>query len=140
MVSVGKSPRSFSIDEDLNELLSEREDINASAVVNNFLREFVAGGRGKEAALEARIQQLDEEIAESEKDLERKRRERDRLEQQAERERASLHEAAEDLAALVRNDSFPRDNLTSENDAVVQRASEAGVQTARLIEEVEARL
>jgi septal ring factor EnvC (AmiA/AmiB activator) len=137
---MGKSPRSFSIDEDLDELLSEREDINASAVVNSFLREYVAGGRGKEAALETRIQQLDEEIAELEKDLERKRRERDRLEQQLTNERETTQDAVADLVEMVRDGDFPRENVTPENDAVVLRASEAGIPIDRFIEEVEARL
>jgi septal ring factor EnvC (AmiA/AmiB activator) len=137
---MGKSPRSFSIDEDLDELLSEREDINASAVVNSFLREYVAGGRGKEAALETRIQQLDEEVAELEKDLERKRRERDRLEQQLTNERETTQDAVAELVEMVRDGDFPRENVTPENDAVVLRASEAGIPIERFIEEVEARL
>jgi septal ring factor EnvC (AmiA/AmiB activator) len=137
---MGKSPRSFSIDEDINELLSNREDINASAVVNSFLREYVAGGRGKEAALETRIQQLDEEIAEAEKDLERKRRERDRLEQQLQSERQSTHEAVADMVEIITNDEFPRENLTVENEAVVLRASEAGIPIETFIDKVEARL
>jgi len=137
---MSKSPRSFSIDEDIDELLSNREDINASAVVNSFLREYVAGGRGKEAALETRIQQLDEEIAEMEKDLERKRRERDRLEQQLQSERQSTHEAVADMVEMVTSGEFPRENLTVENEAVVLRASEAGIPTETFIDKVEARL
>jgi septal ring factor EnvC (AmiA/AmiB activator) len=137
---MGKSPRSFSIDDDLDELLSNREDINASAVVNNFLREYVAGGKGTEAALEARIQQLDEEIADLEKDLNRKRRERDRLESQMQRERQSLHEAVDDLVEMIDAGNFPRENLSPENIAVVERASDAGVPVERFIEEVQARL
>jgi predicted RNase H-like nuclease (RuvC/YqgF family) len=137
---MGKSPRSFSIDDDLDELLSNRNDINASAVVNSFLREYVAGGRGKEAALETRVQQLDEEIAELEKDLERKRRERDRLEQQLSNERQTTHEAVAEMVDLIQAGNFDRENLTVENEAVVLRASEAGIPTERFIEEVEARL
>lgn len=137
---MGKSPRSFSIDEDLDELLSNREDINASAVVNNFLREYIAGGKGTEAALEARIQQLDEEIADMEKSLERKRRERERLNNQIERERQSLHEAADELVTMIRNNNFFRENLTPENQAVAKRAGEAGVPVERFIEEVESQL
>lgn len=136
---MGKSPRSFSIDEDLDNLLSEREDINASAVVNNFLREYVAGGKGTEAALEARIQQLDEEIADLEKDLQRKRRERERLNNQIERERQSLHEAVDEVVAMVRNNNFVAD-LEPDNPMLSNKASDAGVPTERLIEEVEARL
>lgn len=137
---MGKSPRSFSIDEDLDELLSNRDDINASAVVNNFLREYIAGGKGTEAALEARIQQLDEEIADLEKSLERKRRERDRLETQIERERESLHDAVEEMLEMIRRDEFDPADLSPDNPAVSTKAGKAGVPAERLIEEVEARL
>jgi septal ring factor EnvC (AmiA/AmiB activator) len=137
---MGKSPRSFSIDEDLDELLSEREDINASAVVNNFLREYVAGGKGTEAAIEARVQQLDEEIAELEKDLERKKRERKRLNNQLERERESLHETVQEVVRMINNDEFFVENMEPSNDMISTKASNAGVPAKRLIEEVEARL
>lgn len=137
---MSKSIRSFSVDEDIDELLAEREDINASAVVNKFLREYIAGGKGTEAALEARIQQLDGEIADLEKDLQRKRRERERLNNQVERERQSMHEAVDELVTMVHEGDFFRENLDVDNDAVVKKASEAGVPTERFIEEVEARL
>ena len=39
-----KQPRSFSLDEDIADILSERDDINPSAVVNQFLRQYLAGG------------------------------------------------------------------------------------------------
>jgi septal ring factor EnvC (AmiA/AmiB activator) len=137
---MGKSPRSFSIDEDLDNLLSEREDINASAVVNSFLREYVAGGRGKEAALETRIQQLDEEIAELEKDLQRKRRERKRLDQQLQSERSEMHEAVAEFVEMIENDEFDPRNLAADNPAVMKYAGDAGTPVERFIDEVESRL
>jgi predicted RNase H-like nuclease (RuvC/YqgF family) len=137
---MGKSPRSFSIDEDLDELLSQRDDINASAVVNSFLREYVAGGRGREAALETRVQQLDEEIADLEMQLERKRRERDRLEEQLSSERETTREAVAEFVQLIRDGNFDRANLSPDNEAVVKKASEAGTPTEQFIEEVQARL
>lgn len=137
---MGKSPRSFSIDEDINKLLAERDDLNASSIVNNFLREYVAGGRGKEAALETRISQLDEEISELEKELTRKKRERERLTKQLNKEQESLYEAATELADRIRDDRFQANQLTRDNPAVQNSASNAGVQVDRLIEEVETRL
>lgn len=135
-----KEARSFSIDEDLDELLSERDDINASAVVNNFLREYIAGGRGKEAALETRISQLDEEIADLKKTVTRKERERDRLEKQLSSERESLHGAVDDVVGMIERNEFPEENLSAENVAIQKRAQEAGVQAERLVNEVEAKL
>ena len=137
---MGKEPRSFSIDEDLDELLSEREDINASAVVNSFLREYVAGGKGREAALETRVQQLDEEIADLTMKLERKERERDRLKQQLSQERESIQEAVGEMVDMIESNNFTRKQLTPENEAVIKKASEAGIPTDRFIEEVQARL
>jgi uncharacterized coiled-coil protein SlyX len=135
-----KSPRSFSIDEDLNELLKQREDINASALVNSFLREYVTQGKGKEAALESRLSELDDQVADLEKELTQKQRERDRIQSQLEHERSSMHDAVDDLVEMIENETFPRDNLTIDNEAVINRASEAGVPTERYIEEVQARL
>lgn len=137
---MGKSPRSFSIDSDIDELLAEREDINASAVVNNFLREYVANGRGTEAALETRISQLDEEISDLERDLTKKKRERDRLESQLERRRDDVHEVVDEVVNKIRDDLFPRENLDDENDAVQRWAGEAGVPVEQFISKVEANL
>lgn len=137
---MGKSPRSFSIDSDLDELLSERDDLNASAVVNNFLREYVAGGRGKEAALETRLSQLEDEIADLEKDLRQKRRERDRIEEQLSREREDLYDAVGAFVDMIDAGEFDPDNLEVGNGAVNTYSARAGVPAERFIEEVETRL
>lgn len=137
---MGKSPRSFSIDSDIDRLLAEREDINASAVVNNFLRQYVANGRGTEAALEARITELDDEISDLKEDLTRKERERDRLESQLERRRDDVYEVVEEVVEKVRNETFPRENLTEDNEAVQRWASEAGQPVTQFIDTVEAHL
>lgn len=137
---MSKTPRSFSIDEELADAISEREDLNASGAVNTFLREYLSGGRGAEAAIEVRISQLDEEIADLEKDLERKRRERDRLEGRIQDKRDAMDEVVNNTVAKIRNDEFPRENLNADNLAVQNWASDAGVETDRFINEVEARL
>jgi len=137
---MGKQPRSFSVDEDLAELLSERDDINASAVVNKFLREYLAGGRGEEAALEIRLSELDEEIASLETELERKRRERDRVESQLSDRRSELREQLHTVEQKVRNGEFPAENITSDNPAIQRWASEAGVPAERFADELEARV
>lgn len=146
-----KQPRSFSIDEDLNDLLSERDDINASAVVNKFLREYVAGGRGKEAALEVRLNDLDDEIADLEKQLQQKRRERDRIESQLESRRGELHEQLAEAEDIVQDspqfwDGNPNGvgsatpDIDPENAMIQKYAAEAGVPAERFADELEARL
>jgi len=131
-----KEPRSFSIDEDLNELLSERADLNAYGAVNSFLREYLAGGRGAEAAIEVRLSQLDEEIAELEKELERKTRERDRLQSRQEERQSNKDEAIMEMVDRIQAEEFPRENLSTENLAVQNWANEAGLGIERFIEAV----
>ena len=149
---MGKSPRSFSIDEDLDNLLSEREDINASAVVNSLLREYVAGGKGTEAALEARVQQLDEEIAQTEQDLQQLKRERDRVTERLDERESQLTAVVDEAVSKIAERPGPReqrkkpdgglwrDEVTADNLRVQKWASEAGVPVDRLISELEARL
>lgn len=139
-MAVPKRPRSFSIDEDVNELLSERDDINASAVVNKFLREYVAGGRGEEAALEIRLNELDDEIADLEKELEQKRRERDRISDQLDSRRSELRDQLLEVEQKVTQGQFPRENVDAENPAIQNWASKAGVPADRFVDELEARL
>jgi len=140
VVGVSKQPRSFSIDEDVAEVLSERDDINASGVVNQFLREFISNGRGKEAALEVRVSQLDEEIADLETDLERKRRERERLEEQLESRRSNLYDVLERVESMIERGDFPRENVSPDNAAIQNYANDAGVPADRFVDELEGRL
>jgi len=137
---MSKKPRSFSIDEELVNSLQERDDLNASGAVNTFLREYLSGGRGAEAALEVRISQLDEEIAEAKKELERKQRERDRLQNRI----SSKHEERDKVVSMVvekiNNNEFPRENLHTDNLAIQNWAGEAGADTERFIDEVQAQL
>jgi chromosome segregation ATPase len=137
---MGKQPRSFSIDEDVAELLADRDDINASAVVNKFLREYVAGGRGEEAALEIRMNELDEEIADLEKELQRKKRERDRIESQLESRRSELREQLLDVEQRIEAGEFPVNNIDPDNPAIQKWANEAGVPAGKFVDELEARL
>lgn len=137
---MGKKPRSFSIDEDIAEVLSNREDLNPSGMVNEFLREFVSNGRGEEAALEVRISQLDEDIHDLEKQLERKRRERDRIESQLESRRSNLYEVAEQVEAMIDAGDFPRANVDPDNAAIQNYANDAGVPAEEFVEELEGRL
>jgi len=135
-----KKPRSFSIDEDVAEILSDRDDVNASAAVNKFLREFLTSGRGAEAALEVRLSQLDEEIADTEKQLERLQRERDRIEERLRQNKSELTEQVNEVANMVNEGGFPAENIDPENPAIQNWASEAGVPAERFVDELEAKV
>lgn len=135
-----KTPRSFSIDEDVDELLADRDDINASGLVNQFLRDYIAGGKGKEAALELRLDALDEEIADLEQELRQKKRERDRIESQLDDLRSTTNDAVADFVAMIREDEFDPANLAADNIAVQNYASDAGLPADVFVEKVEAHL
>jgi len=51
---VADRDENFSYDEDVAEILTDRDDVNASAAVNKFLREFLTSGRGAEAFTSSR--------------------------------------------------------------------------------------
>lgn len=64
---MSKKTKSFSVDEDVAEELSERGEINASAVVNNYLREFLDATDRTEseviiAEINRQIREVDDEI------------------------------------------------------------------------------
>jgi len=91
-----KTTRSFSIDEELEQELQLRNDVNASAVVNNFLSEFLAASDATEEEvlireLTRQIEELDEEIEEKEEKreelVERRERVRERAEVDSEEEK-----------------------------------------------------
>lgn len=137
---MSKTPRSFSIDEDVNEMLSDRDDINASGLVNQFLRDYVAGGKGKEAALELRLESLDEDIGELEQDLRQKKRERERIESQLDSMRSSTNEYVAEFVKMIEAEEFDPANLEPDNAAVHSHAGDAGLPADVFIEKVEARL
>lgn len=135
-----KTPRSFSIDEDVDELLANRDDINASGLVNQFLRDYVAGGKGKEAALELRLDALDEDISELETELRQKKRERDRIENQLDEMRRSTNDAVAEFVEMIENEEFDPANLDPENGAVTTYASDAGLPADVFVEKVQTHL
>jgi len=137
---VSKTPRSFTIDEDIAEALSERDDINASGVVNDFLREFVSGGKSTEAALEVRLNQLDEEIADVEQELTRLRRERERVETRLDERRSALAEELDEFEAMIDRGEFAPSNIDASNPAIQKAAQRAEVEAHKFATELEGRL
>lgn len=140
MVVVSKTPRSFTIDEDIAEALSDRDDINASGVVNDFLREFVTGGKSTEAALEVRLNQLDEEIADVEQELTRLRRERERVETRLDERRSALAEELDEFEAMIDRGEFDPADIDPSNLAIQKAASRAEVEAHKFAAELEGRL
>jgi len=137
---MSKKPRSFSVDEDIVEILSDRDDLNASAAVNTFLREYVTSGKGEEAALELRLGQLDEAISDLESELTQKKRERERIEAQLEQRRSELNKTLDFVEKKIENGGFPVENIQPGNGAIQSWASDAGVSPQQFCEKLEARL
>lgn len=148
MVGVGKkSRRSFTIDEDLGEELGRRDDINASAVVNRFLREYLVKGEGPDVALAIRIEEI-------ERELENKRAERARLQsriEELERQRETVQRRMDDRTDVfeeqltefvekVEDSEFPRENIQPDNPAIQNAAVKGNVTPDRFCDELEGRL
>lgn len=116
-----KEARSFSIDADLKEELQHRNDLNASAVVNSYLREFLDATDATEEEVIIReinkqIEGIDDDIEELEEERERLVNRRERIKKRAdERE----EEAVEDT--LHRLNNVP---ANPENGYVVEAAQD----------------
>jgi HAMP domain-containing protein len=80
---MSKKPKSFTVDEDIAEELSERDNLNASAVVNNYLREFLDATDRTES--EVIISEINRQISEVEDEIETLEKKRDRLVDRKER-------------------------------------------------------
>jgi len=105
---VTKQPRSFTIDEDLDEELRQRSDVNASGVVNDLLRDYLeASDATKDEVilrnLNREIDELEADIAEQEEKLAAKKEKRQevkrRIEQKEENEEARVLERLVDTPA-----------------------------------------
>lgn len=137
---MGKTPRSFSIDESLDEAIRRQNDLNASSAVNQFLAEYIREGSGEEAALKVRLEQVDDEIAQKTRELEQLERERDRIETRLESRQSKIDEQLDEVEELVRNGEFPRGNISVDNVMIQERAAKAGVDAERFVDRLEARL
>jgi len=80
---MGKQPRSFSLDEDLLELMKQ-SDVNDSELVNRFLQEYYAGSQSNESMLALRRERLEGELADVEKRKKQLERDIDQLTQKLE--------------------------------------------------------
>lgn len=119
---MGKSRRSFSLDEDLHDLMKDREDVNWSGVVEQFLREFVASGQGTEAALSVRAEQVRAELSDARAEVDRLERELERLEAALDEKRETRRDVFESFAALDATTDY-----TPANDAVKTHAAKLGM-------------
>lgn len=131
---MSKDRTSISGDEEVIAYL-QRDDVNASGLVNNLVKQHMNGGASEKQMLDFRIRQVRSELESLEGRAENKRAELERLEERradfmTDREK-NLEEAAE---------MFTRDQLHADNLAVQQQAKNAGMDIDEFIDGVEERL
>lgn len=144
---MAKDRRSFSIDEDVASQLSHREDLNASAVVNEFLREYLAAGKAPDAALAMRLEKIEHQLenARSEKSrlesrIERLERERDEVQRQIDSRRGKERQVINETIDRIESGQFPRENIDPENPAIQNWAAEAGLTPSRFVDDLRTEL
>lgn len=116
-----KEARSFSIDADLKEELQHRNDLNASAVVNSYLREFLDATDATEE--EVIIREINKQIEDIDDDIEELEEERERLVNRRERIKKRANEREEEAVedTLHRLNNVP---ANPENGYVVEAAQD----------------
>lgn len=144
---MGKTSRSFSLDEDLDQRIDARSDLNPSAITNEFWREYLAAGKAPDAALvmrkeriESQLEEVRADISKSQSQEERLVREREQVDSLMERQDEKSRSAVEDVVARIERGNFPRSNVDIDNPAIQNWAADAGMTASRLVDEVEARL
>jgi len=121
---VTKKARSFSVDEDVVDELSARDDMNASAVVNNFLRDYLAQTDNDQDAvlreINRQIEKKEERIEEEHEELQELQARREAILDAKEEERSEKcaelyekvrrvpkepgHQLVEDVASQLNKD------------------------------------
>lgn len=132
---MSKKSQSFSIDEDLKEELKHREELNASQVVNNYLREFLDATDATEE--EVIVREINNQIEDIDKEIERLSGKRERLVNRRERvkgrterrQKEAFDDVMEKLAAIPADPEHPgvidnADTLGMEPEELAQEAAD----------------
>lgn len=119
---MSKKRRSFTIDPDIHKLLAEDTTTNASALVNQFLKEYYETGKETDRAfLRQRLDHIERQIAHKRDELELLREERERIETELDRKQDSREELIEQAKPIIRGKDDP------ENPAVRNWAGKLGM-------------
>lgn len=142
---MSKKRKTFSLDEEVQEELAERDHLNASSLANEFFRQYLFQGEDTDAALQMRKKDLDREIetlrqeqAHIESKIERKQDERENVKDMIRQRRLEGHKEIQDFVDNVLNN--PDEQLDVDNPAVKNYAQKANMTPQRFITEVEERL
>jgi len=144
---MSKKRKTFSLDRDIHSQLTDREQLNASAVVNELLRQYLVQGNGQDVGLRMRLKDIDREIEQKQSEIGRIEAQIDRLQQEREDIQAQIQqrreegiEEVQEFAEKIQDGMFDTENLTEDNPAVENFATKAGLTPERFIEKVQRRL
>jgi len=111
---MSKERRTVSLDEDVDEFLAS-EGVNASELVNNLVKNHASAGGDKQSMLELREDQLKSDIANLEGQLESKREELERVQEQLSQHRQKQQNQLKEAAESVKHVPLEPDNPAVEN-------------------------
>jgi len=142
---MGKKRKTFSLDEDVQQELSNRDHLNASSLANEFFRQYLFQGESQDAALHMRKNDLDrqiettrQEIGHLESKLERLQDEKEEVKDMIRQRRRKGHEKIDEAVEKIRDS--PNFELEPDNPAIQQWAENANMTPERFIDEVEDKL
>lgn len=146
-MSEDRTVRSFNIREDDAEWLDSRENVNASGVVRDLLREYVTLGKAPEAALSLRVSEINADIKDRQEKIARLKAEIDELSRQRDDIRDRLkyrqrekEDVVESVADLFRSGRVPRKQLAADSDVITAKAADADLTAAELADRVRSEL
>jgi septal ring factor EnvC (AmiA/AmiB activator) len=142
---MGKKRKTFSLDEDVETELSNRDHLNASSLANEFFRQYLFQGESQDAALHMRKNDIDrqientrQEISHLESKLERLQDEKEQVKDMIRQRRQSGLEQIDEAVETVKNS--PNFTIEPDNPAIQQWAQDANMTPERFISELEDRL
>ena len=131
---MSKKRRTVSLEPEEDEYLS-RPEVNASALVNELVKQHRTGGVSDDAVLRMREEQVESEVDHLETRTEKKREEleaiREKREEKAETRSADLSQAFDVL------ESLGEENREPTNPAVKTQAGKVGMTPEELLDEYE---
>jgi polyhydroxyalkanoate synthesis regulator phasin len=146
-----KKRRSVSVDAEVDEIL--KNNPNASQLVNSLVREYEFAGSSREAAVNRKIAEKESELEQARREKARYESKIDRLERDIEQLRDKLHglneeekQAVQDVIDMTKapeegkRPPIPEEKVTTENQAIVMRANNVGMDAERFVQEVRERL
>lgn len=144
---MSKETKSFSLDADIADQLKRRDDLNASAIVNRMLREYLASGKAPDAALTMRLEKLEQQIENARAERERLDAQIQRLEEEKDEVRRQMRtrddkqtEQVVEVAQMVQSGQIPEDRLEPTATVIQHRAGKADMAPERFINEVQSEL